>query len=93
MKYAQLFIFTVQSQLFKPSSFRHPRFFEPVVVNSLGFVSVRFYLLFFEQNSVSLLPLPIAIAEAISIPEASEASGEENVFTQISAIHTLSRAM
>ena len=79
MKYAQLFIFTVQSQLFKPSIFRHPRFFEPVVVNqSLGFVSVRFYLLFFEQNSVSLLPLPLAIAEAISIPEASEASGEEN---------------
>ena len=47
MKYAQLFIFTVQSQSFEPSICRHSRFFEPVVVNSLGFASVRFYLLFF----------------------------------------------
>ena len=54
MKYVQLFIFTVQSQLFEPSNFRHSRFFEPVVVNFFGFASVRFYLLFSEQNSVSL---------------------------------------
>ena len=42
MKYVQFFIFTVQSQLFEPSIFLHSRFFEPVVVNSLGFSSVRF---------------------------------------------------
>ena len=54
MTYVQLFIFTVQSQLFEPLIFLHSRFFELVVVNSLGFASVRFYILFFEQNSVSL---------------------------------------
>ena len=38
----QLFIFTVQSHLFEPSIFQLPQFFEPVVVHSLGFASVRF---------------------------------------------------
>ena len=47
MKYVQLFIFTVQSRLFEPSIFRHSRFFELVVVTSLGLASVRFYLLVF----------------------------------------------
>ena len=47
MKYVHLFIFLVQPRLFEPSIFRHSRFFEPVVVNSLGFVSVRFYFLYF----------------------------------------------
>ena len=42
MEYEQLFIFTVQSQLFEPSIFRHSRSFEPVVINSLQFASVRF---------------------------------------------------
>ena len=51
MKYVQVLIFTVQSQLFETPNSLNKLI---VVLNSLGLLQSDFYLLFLEQNYVSL---------------------------------------
>ena len=62
MKYVQVLIFTVQSQLFETPNSLNKLI---VVLNSLGLLQSDFYLLFLEQN---YLCFPLRLKTIIGIP-------------------------